>query len=172
MNGVPMRVACLTTASLAVLLALAGCQRAGDRLAEVAIQRAAGSIGDGGGASARAGGDGMVAVAESLPLPEGFPRDVYLPHGYSVNSVMDLQDVSVLSFSAPGQVPSLFASAREAMRAQGWRQTLAAQHSVDAAMLAFEKEAGDRRRRATLSFNRNHGEQRVIVGVQLRQDAL
>lgn len=171
MKGLPMRVACLSLVCLAMLLP-SGCQRAGDRLTEAAIQRATvGAGGDAGGIDARARGPGMAAAAiESLSLPDGFPHDVYLPRGYAVNSVVDLQDVSVLSLSAPGRVSTLFGSARETMRAQGWRQTLAAQHSVDAAMLAFEKEADGQLRRTTLSFNRSHGEDRVIVGVQLRRD--
>lgn len=171
MKGLPMRVACLSLACLVVLLPC-GCQRAVDRLTEAAIQRATvGAGGDAGGADARGRGPATSAdAAESLPLPDGFPRDVYLPRGYAVNSVVDLQDVSVLSLSAPGEVSSLFGSARAAMRAQGWRQTLAAQHSVDAAMLAFEKDADGQLRRTTLSFNRSHGEDRVIVGVQLRRD--
>ena len=108
-------------------------------------------------------------MLDSLALPGHFPEDVYLPDGYRVNSVMDLQDVSVLSLSAPGEVGPLFVAARDAMQAQGWTQTLAAQHSVDTAMLAFEKDGGDGARSATLSFNRNNGDERVIVGVQLRQ---
>ncbi len=116
------------------------------------------------------GGDGRTApqAGESLTLPEGFPEDVYLPRAYAVNSVMDLQDVSVLSLRAPGKVAALFSDARNAMRTQGWKQTLAAQHSVDTAMLAFEKDSDAGRRSATLSFNRNNGDEHVIVGVQLR----
>ena len=115
------------------------------------------------------GGAARALSGDSLPLPAHFPADVYLPRDYRVNSVMDLQDVSVLSLSAPGKVASLFTDARGAMLAKGWTQTLAAQHSIDTAMLAFEKPAEGARRSATLSFNRSNGGGEVVVGVQLRK---
>lgn len=172
MTGVPTRLACLA-AALAVACAAPGCQRAGDPFAEAAIERATRTQIEAarGALPAEQGGTGTEQAGRSLPLPTHFPGDIYLPRGYRVNSVMDLQDVSVLSLSAPGQVDALFADARASMQAQGWRQTLSAQHSVDAAMLAFEKDAGPGLRSTTLSFNRNHGDDRVIVGVQLRQRA-
>ena len=116
---------------------------------------------------------GTVAEAgASLPLPSDFPQDVYLPERYAVNSVMDLPDVSVVNLSAPGEVSALFSAARARMQAQGWTQTLAAQHSTDAAMLAFEKPVDGARRGATLSFNRSNGGGQVVVGVQLRRPRL
>jgi len=172
MNGIPKPVACLCATVLALSPLLGGCQRAGNPITEAAIQRATdqGGIAHDDGQRMPGGGDGRTALqaGESLTLPEGFPEDVYLPRAYAVNSVMDLQDVSVLSLSAPGKVAALFSDARHAMRTQGWKQTLAAQHSVDTAMLAFEKDSDAGRRSATLSFNRNNGDERVIVGVQLR----
>ncbi len=177
MNGVPLLVSPSHLSSIlvsALWLVLAGCQRAEDRLTDATIERATQSRvaatregsqialrGSDGGTSMRAG--------ESLPLPADFPTDVYLPADYAVNSVMDLHGVSMVNLSAPGDVSSLFKAAREGMRAQGWTQTLAAQHSLDAAMLAFEKPADGARRSATLSFNRHNGGGEVIVGVQLRQ---
>ena len=177
MNGVPLRVPRMFPLAIlivVVLLALAGCHRSEDRLTQAAIERA--SHGrtdvDRDDRTARVrGSDGNLALraGESLPLPSDFPADVYLPEGYAVNSVMDLQGVSVVNLSAPGELSSLFSAAREGMQAQGWTQMLSAQHSVDAAMLAFEKPADGTRRSATLSFNRHHGDDRVVMGVQLRQ---
>jgi len=177
MNGVPLHVSHSYLPSIlaaVALLALAGCQRDEDRLTQAAIERASHGRADvdrDGRQVALRAGDGGVAMraGESLPLPADFPADVYLPDGYAVNSVMDLQGVSMVSLSAPGELSSLFKAAREGMQAQGWTQTLSAQHSVDAAMLAFEKPADGARRSATLSFNRNNGDDRVTVGVQLRQ---
>jgi hypothetical protein len=168
MTPVPHRGVRLCAAVLATAVLMASCQRAGNPIAEAAIERAArGSV----DAGSVAGGDapGTRPAPDALPLPAQFPGDVYLPRGYRVNSVMDLPDASVLSLSAPGHLDALFADARESMRAQGWTQTLSARHSADAAMLAFEKRAGGPARSATLSFNRNHGDARVIVGVQLRR---
>ena len=177
MNGVPLHVSHSFLPSIlvaALLLALAGCQRAENRLTEATIERAiqgrAAVERDGDAVASRTADGGLSTRAgESLPLPADFPGDVYLPADYAVNSVMDLHGVSMVSLSAPGDVSTLFKAARAGMQAQGWTQTLAAQHSVDAAMLAFEKPADGARRGATLSFNRHNGGDQVIVGVQLRQ---
>ena len=177
MSGVPLHVSHSFLPSLLVavaLLALAGCQRADNRLADATIERAlqgrAAAERDGDAVASRAAEGGpSTRAGESLPLPADFPGDVYLPADYAANSVMDLHGVSMVSLSAPGDVSTLFKAARDGMRAQGWTQTLAAQHSVDAAMLAFEKPAEGERRGATLSFNRHNGGDQVIVGVQLRQ---
>ena len=182
MSGRPMRVSqtdrprrrvALAWPLLAGLaLALAGCQRTEDGLTKAAIEQATrAQAGLGYEARSAATGDGpLVAEAgASLPLPSDFPQDVYLPERYAVNSVMDLPDVSVVNLSAPGEVSALFSAARARMQAQGWTQTLAAQHSTDAAMLAFEKPVDGARRGATLSFNRSNGGGEVVVGVQLRK---
>lgn len=165
MTPVPHRGVRLCAAGLVAFALLAACQRAGNPIAEAAIERAARGTVDGGGGDAPA----TVPARDALALPAQFPGDVYLPRGYRVNSVMDLPDASVLSLSAPGHLDALFADARESMRAQGWTQTLSARQSADAAMLAFEKAGDGAARSATLSFNRNHGDARVIVGVQLRR---
>lgn len=148
-------------AALAALLLLGGCQRAGNPIA-AAIEHATRG-------PAAGDGSGAAGASDPLPLPPGFPDDVYLPSDYRVNSVMALPETSVLSLSVPGDVDALFADARAAMQAGGWTQTVAARHSADTAMLAFEKPAADGARSAMLSFNRNHGDERVILGVQLRR---
>ena len=63
---------------------------------------------------------------------------------------------------------TLSAAARETMQAQGWTQSMSAQQSADTALLAFEKGEDQSRRSATLSFNRNNGDEHVIVGLQLQ----
>ena len=161
----------------AVLLAcaLAGCQRAAEDATDRAIERA----GDGhivvdrdGNRIALKTADGDVAVTggDALPLPEDYPGDVYLPEGYAINSVMDLEGVDVLGLRAAGKVSDQFAAARKAMAGHGWKETMAMQHSADSAMLAYEKpvEGGDPRV-AMLSF-RDDGEGGVMLSVQLRSE--
>ncbi|NLW95671.1 hypothetical protein [Luteimonas wenzhouensis] len=160
MSPVPTRAIRLSLAVLAALALLGGCQRAGNPIA-AAIGHAARGAGDAGPAAA---GD-----RDSLPLPPGFPDDVFLPAGYRVNSVMSLPQASVLSLSVPGDVDALLAAAEAAMREDGWTRTLSARHSADTAMLAFEKPGTAGTRNATLSFSRNVGDERVILGVQLRE---
>lgn len=149
------------------MLGLVGCQRSADSLADGAIERASGGQvkveRDGDTVTvATADGQSIVRSGESLSLPEAFPGDVYLPDGYAINSVMDLEGVNVLNLRAPGKLSGLFADAREAMAGHGWKETLAMQHSVDSAMLAFEK--GERN--AMLAFS-NGGDQGVSLSVQL-----
>lgn len=153
-------------------LLLAGCQRAADGMVErasggkVEIDRKGDSV-----VLKTAEGQMTVQGGDSLPLPKDFPKDVYLPDGYTINSVMDLDGVNVLGLHAPGNVPGLFADARETMVAQGWKETMAMQHSVDSAMLAFEKSGGEGQpRSAMLAFN-DGGEQGVTLSVQLRSGA-
>ena len=124
MNGVPLRVSHSFLPSIlvaALLLTLAGCQRAENRLTEATIERAIQDRGtadrDGDQAASRGA---TMRAGESLPLPVDFPGDVYLPADYAVNSVMDLHGVSMVSLSAPGEVSSLFEAARDGMRAQGY----------------------------------------------------
>lgn len=170
MKGVAKRMSQLSLA-LAVVLSAGACQKVGETAADAAIERATGARVDRDGDQVTLrSADGQLAIraGDSVALPEDFPRDIYLPADYRVNSVMDLQGVSMVSLSAPGQVSALFAAAREAMQAQGWTQSMSAQHSADTAMLAFEKGDEAQRRSATLSFNRNNGDEHVIVGVQLQ----
>ncbi len=170
MNGVAKRASQLSFA-LALVLVAGACQKVGETAADAAIERATGvKVERDGDQMTLRSADGELAIraGESVALPEDFPADIYLPPDAQVNSVMDLQGISMVSLTAPGQVAGLFAAAREAMQAQGWTQSMSAQHSADAAMLAFEKGEDEQRRSATLSFNRNNGDDHVIVGVQLQ----
>src|SRR5690606_27271016 len=111
MSPVPLRPLLLSIVVPAVL-ALCGCQRPGNPIA-TAIEHAT--------RGPAAGDDaGATGAREALPLPSGFPDDVYLPRGYRVNSVMALPEASMLSLSVPGDVDALFADARAAMQARGW----------------------------------------------------
>jgi hypothetical protein len=156
------------------VLSLGGCHKAGNPASDVGTGRDGGERVDMArdGIGARDGiawrnEDGALAAARRshLALPDEFPVDVYRPRRYTVNTVLDLGGTSTVSMRAPGQVTSLFADARAAMRAQGWTQVMAAQHSVDNAVLAFEKA----QRSATLSFNRAQDPDGVIVSVQLQR---
>ena len=166
MNDLAKRMSRLSLV-LPLALAAGGCQKVGQTAADAAIARATGVAIDRDGEQAGLHGEAAPDARGGRPvaLPADFPEDVYLPVHYQVNSVMDLQGVSMISLSAPGEVGALLADARETMRAAGWTQSMSAQHSADSAVLAFEK--GEPRRSATLSFNRNNGERHVIVGVQL-----
>jgi hypothetical protein len=150
---------------------IAGCQKAADAATEAAIARASGEKvevdRDGGHVRIKtADGELNMQSGDALPLPADFPRDVYLPGRYDVNSVMDMGGMQVISVSTRGKVADVFAEAQEAMADAGWKQTMSMQHSADNAMLSFEKDA----RAAVLSFNKGEGADGVVMGVQLRED--
>jgi hypothetical protein len=151
-----------------VVFALGACQETGT---SAAIARASGGLDVASHAVPRTqrAGDAALAGGDAhLLLPDDFPDDVYLPARYTIDSVLDVDGTAMVAMTAQGRVPMLFADARKAMRGHGWRQTMAAQHSVDNAVLAFEKDA----RSATLSFNRTRDDEAspdgIAVSVQLR----
>ncbi|MEP6633910.1 MAG: hypothetical protein ABJA62_06840, partial [Luteimonas sp.] len=154
------------------MLALAGCQQTGYGIADAAAARVNGErVGSANSTLDRGNEDGLDSdPVAGIPLPDTYPKDVYLPTRYTVDSVLDVGGTAMVAMIAPGRVAVLYAEARNTMRAQGWTQTMAAQHSVDNAVVAFEKD----RRNATLSFNKaQSGEARsgggVVVSVQLRE---
>lgn len=149
-------------------IALAGCKKATDSLTEAAIEHASNGkvkVERDGARTVIKTRDGEMAMqaGKALPLPKDFPADVYLPGKYSINSVMDMGGMQVLSMQAPGEVAGLFADARSAMEAQGWKQTMAMQNASDNAMLSFEKD----KRATVLSFNQAQ-DQGVTMSVQVR----
>ncbi|TWH99378.1 hypothetical protein IP90_03117 [Luteimonas cucumeris] len=158
--------------ALALLLApllLAGCQKAGDALAEAALEKASGNKvdidpdGKGGVTLKTEKGEVNINSGDDLPLPKGFPGDLFLPEAYRVESVMEMGGAQVLSLRTQGAVPALYVDARAAMAKQGWKETMAMQPQADNALVSFEKE----RRVAMLSFSAEDDD--VVVGVQLGQ---
>lgn len=163
---------CLALSLALAAIAVSGCRKSQETMADAAIERASG-----GKVKVSRDGDRMtikteqgemaVQGGEALPLPKSFPDDIYLPRGYRINSVMDMGEAQVLSLQASGKVSTLFDAAREAMDRQGWKQTMSMQNSTDTAMLAYEKD----RRAVVLSFSSNRGEADVTMSVQLSTKA-
>lgn len=140
----------LAAATLAMALAaLGGCREPGHDVIDAGIVQPP-------PAAARTGA--------SLPLPQDFPRDVYLPPAYDIHSVLDMDDARVLNLRARGEVGELFADARIAMAHLGWQQMMAMQHADDSAMLSFEKGG----RSVVLSFGGSRSDDEVALGMQLR----
>jgi hypothetical protein len=161
----------LLSALACAAFCLSGCQKAADAATEAAIERAGGGKvevdRDGDRVSFKTEqGELNMQAGESLPLPADFPKDVWLPGRYDVNSVMDMAGVQVVSVHTQGKVAGQHADARAAMAQAGWKQTMSMQHSADNAMLSFEKAE----RAAVLSFNKAEGSDGVVMSVQLRQE--
>lgn len=167
MQHAPMLLSCL-----ALALSLAGCQKAADAAAEVAIERASGQqvrLDRDGNRMRISSGNGedevSIMTGEGIALPADFPEDLYLPAGYDVSSVMDIGGARLLNLECPGAVAPTFEAARTMMQARGWSQTLAMQQA-DSAMLGFTHGA----REATYTFTR-HGDDQLVIGIQLREQA-
>jgi len=154
--------------ALIVLFAVAGCGKSVDEAASEAALRAAT------GQDARVERDGATTIistangemkmsaGDDLALPDGFPDDVYLPAGYQVRSVMELDGAEVISVSAPGTIESGFDEASAAMQRHGWKQVMAMQRD-SYRMLGFEK--GERQARVMLVADNDAG---VMLNLQLQ----
>ncbi len=157
--------------SFAISACLGGCRKAADAATETAIETASGHKVD-----VERDGDTVTYKTEEgemkmqggvdLPLPADFPKDIYLPKTYAVNSVMDMGGMRMVALMSPEPVPALFNAAGDAMKQHGWKQITAMQHATGNAMLAFEKE----QRHVSLSFNRNRQGAGTLVSVQMRED--
>lgn len=151
-------------------LATTGCQRAADAATEAAIERASGERveldRDGGRMRVRTDeGEMTIATGEGLALPADFPRDLFLPEGYSVNSVMDINGARLVNLVVDGRLDATFDAARAAMEDKGWSQTLAMQQA-DGAMLGFSRDG----REAAYTFTPG-GDGALMVGIQLHDRA-
>lgn len=148
-------------------LALSACGKSPEeRIAEAAIGAMTGkdvsvdkdgdkvTFGDGDEAVTFSGGDGAA-------LPGNFPKDVWLPGDYKVESVMDATGFTMVAMRADGAVGDLAGTARKAMEGQGWKRTMETQDETSS-LLAFEDDT----RSALLSFD-GHDEGGVAYTVQL-----
>lgn len=107
-------------------------------------------------------GQMQISAGEGIALPDDFPKDVYLPPGYTVKSAMQLPQAMMVQVVAPGPINELFAQADKAMLAQGWEQTMSMQQAANTRVLAYKKPD----RQATVSL---HGQDdgQVQVGLQV-----
>ena len=128
--------------SFAISACLGGCRKAADAATETAIETASGNKVD-----VERDGDKVTYKTEEgemtmqggvdLPLPADFPKDVYLPKTYAVNSVMDMGGMRMVALMAPEPVHALFNAGAVTMNQHGWIQVTAMQHAGGIAMLAL-----------------------------------
>ena len=157
-------------ASTAVLAA-SGCKRAGEAAADAAIAAASGgkvdvSHGEDGTTtiSTKDGKQTMtVSTGDNAALPASFPRDVYLPGDYKVESALEMPGAVVTHVLTQGSVASVSSDADKGMQAQGWKQTMVVAQSEQAHIVMWEK--GERH--ATLTIAGDKAQGGVQVGYQL-----
>lgn len=160
-------VAC---AAIAVL-STAGCKRAGEAAADAAIAAASGGKVDvshaDDGTTTITSKDGKqtmtVSTGDGAALPAAFPKDVFLPSDYKVESAMEMPGAVITHVLTNGSVASVASDADKAMQAQGWKQTMTLAQSEQAHIVMWEK--GERHATLTIAGDKARGG--VQIGYQL-----
>jgi len=153
-------------ASGLLVLALAACGKSPEERMASAIASAAGdtdvSVQEEGERVVLGTGDEAMTISsgDSASLPANFPKDVFLPDDYTIESALDSTGFSMVSLRAPGQVDELADAADRYMRAGGWKQSMMA-GDEQSRIMTFQNE----RNIAALSFDR--AEDGVVYSVQL-----
>ena len=106
-------------------------------------------------------GEVTITGGDAATLPDEFPADVYLPGDYVVESTLAMNADLFIGLAVDGEVPALYASARESMAGHGWTETMAALENNENGLLTFEKDD----RSAVVSLSR--GEEGTTMGLQL-----
>lgn len=158
-------ISILTVAFAACALVACG-KSPGERAAEAAIEASTGNKAD---VDAKDGtvtlktDDGEIRMAggEGAQLPASFPKDVWLPKDYVVESSMEMPGALVVSLDTKGKLAALADDAGKHMAAQGWKQGFTMQNAADSQMTVYEKE----NRTATVSFS-TEGD-KVKLGLQI-----
>lgn len=152
-------------------LAGTGCKRAGEAAADAAIAAASGgkvdvSHADDGTTTIKTA-DGKetmtVSTGDGAALPTGFPKDVFLPSDYKVESALEMPGAMVTHVLTKGSVASVSSDADNRMQAQGWKQTMVLAQSGQAHIVMWEKG----QRHATLTIAGDTTQGGVQVGYQL-----
>lgn len=109
-------------------------------------------------------GDVKISTGAGLSLPAGFPKDIYLPDNYQVDSVMEATEATMIALHAPGKVATMLADASESMERNGWKQVMKMQGDADSAMLVYEKD------RRTASMSLSSEKDTVTIAMQLAEE--
>lgn len=153
-------------ASGLLVLALAACGKSPEERMASAIASAAGdtdvSVQEEGERVVLGTGDEAMTISsgDSASLPANFPKDVFLPDAYTIESALDSTGFSMVSLRTPGEVGKLADAADRYMRAGGWKQSMMA-GDEQSRIMTFQNE----RNIAALSFDR--AEDGVVYSVQL-----
>jgi hypothetical protein len=100
-------------------------------------------------------------------LPASFPKDVFLPSGYSVVSSMDMGGKAViLQLAAPGKASDANAAAGKAMPGMGWEQKMSMQQA-GTYVLMFENS--DRVAQYSFTDDADNANTQVSVSVSKKE---
>ena len=140
--------ALLLVALVAGVIALPGCKRASEAIAEKAIEHASGDKvdidQDGDTVKIKTDkGEMTVATAQdggSVALPADFPSDVFLPEQRTVSSAMDMGGMKAVNISTGAALAQVSADVEKTMQAQGWKREMSMQTSADSSTLIYSKD--------------------------------
>ena len=138
----------LLAAVIATACTLPGCKRAGEAIAEKAIEQASGDKvdikQDGDTVSIKTEqGEMKVATAQdggSVALPADFPTDVFLPEPRTVSSAMDMGGMKAVNIATTAALAQVTADVEKSMQKQGWKREMSMQTSGDSSTLIYSKE--------------------------------
>ena len=163
-----MRKLVLIAVSVSLLAALSACGKSPEeRAAGAALSAITGadvSVEDGGDKVTFGEGDKAMTISSggSASLPASFPRDVYLPDEYEIDSVVDSAGFTMVSVRTQGALSAASEAARKEMLDAGWKQSMAATDDDTNHLLAYENAD----RTALMSFSTDSGDG-VVYSVQL-----
>lgn len=131
-----------------LLLPLAACQKAAEKMAEKALEQATGNKIDlkrDGSAMTIKTDEGEFKVAasqdgESVPLPDDFPKDVFLPEKGKINSAMDMAGMKMVNIITNAPSAEISAQVQKTMEAQGWKREMAMQGEEGSATFVYSKD--------------------------------
>jgi hypothetical protein len=110
--------------------------------------------------------DGQISVSTQAgqPLPTDFPKDIWLPDGYSIQTAANFGGAQVLDMVVPGDIAGNAQTASSKMQADGWKQTMSLAQN-DSQVLMFEKDG----RSTQLAFTKNDDGAHMHVQVTPKQ---
>lgn len=148
MPHLPTRQKLLLALAIAAACTLPGCKRAGEAIAEKAIETASGDKvdikQDGDTVSIKTEqGEMKVATAQdggSVALPADFPTDVFLPEPRTVSSAMDMGGMKAVNIATAAALAQVSADVEKSMQGQGWKREMSMQTGADSSTLVYSKD--------------------------------
>lgn len=134
--------------AVGLLLPMTACQEAAEKMTEATLEKATGNkvdlkrdgnsmsiTTDEGEFNVDAGVDG-----ESVPMPDDFPKDVFLPEKGKINSAMDMAGMKMVNIITNVPSAEISAQVQKNMEAQGWKREMAMQGEEGSATFVYSKE--------------------------------
>ncbi len=134
--------------AVGLLLPMTACQKAAEKMTEAALEKATGNKVDlkrDGSAMSIKTDEGELKMAasvdgESVPMPDDFPQDVYLPDKGKINSAMDMAGMKMVNIISNAPSGEISAQVQKSMEAQGWKREMAMQGEEGSATFVYSKD--------------------------------